>query len=177
MEDNGHTAVLNLQDDGSYKLEWETPDGKPADGSPDVATLEKGALADVGKIQFAGVHVGDAVLGGSVALLIAEVISGFMPANIGGGKFNSAVLVKIIAALGAVKFGPRFIGKDASQAAGLILAFDAARQLIPIDTTIQRITGAVRGATGGDRRRRTPSDGGLWDGAGTPQLVNRGTNI
>lgn len=87
------------------------------------------------------IPVGQAVVGGFGAVFASELIDGFMAASEPWKKG----LVKLVVAGAAVKFGRKFLGEKLSTGMALLLAFDATRDMLPIDTWAQNLANKITG--------------------------------
>ena len=155
--------------------EWNLDSGGPyrsqagAHGGPEQANF----LSGVSDFRIGEIPAGDALLGGGLAVGIAELIDGFFPAT----TPNQIALMGLVAAFGVAQFGPQIIGQQASQFGAGFLAFDAIRRFVPIDTTIRNFVRQIRGTTtaslsqndgGGGNRIETVKDA---QSTGLPGLV------
>ena len=178
---NGNTMVLKKNEDGTYGIGWEGADGKPAD-APAGVDFEKGALDSVSSIKIGKVPVGEALLGGTAGLAIVAAVNALMAktgtrgVEFGIGKLSPA-LVQFVAALVAMRWGPGLIGKDASFAAAIILAFGATRSALPIDATLSKLTGMI-GSPGGAGNGRFVTHQGVDDPTSTNEVTRAAyTNV
>lgn len=119
-----------------------TVDKKPAEAElVDAALEESGVLSNVTSMKVWNIPVGQALVGGFVAVFASELIDGFMAAQ---GVMTRGV-VKLIGAGAAVGWGKGLLGDTGSKAVALLLAFDGIRDIIPID---QWAKGFANQATG-----------------------------
>lgn len=113
-----------------------------ADPDPDPdAILKKGIFDDIMSFEVWGVPVGQAAVGGFVAIFASELIDGFM-ANQQPWQRG---LVKLGAAGIAGMWGKRLLGSTGSKAVALLLAFDALRDLSPIDSWADQLAEGISG--------------------------------
>lgn len=110
--------------------------------SEDIAELgKKGIFEDIMSFEIGGIPVGQAAVGGAVAILATELIDGFMntwqPWQRG--------LVKLGGAWVALQWGKKVLGSTGAKAVGLLLAFDGIRDLTPIDSWMDQIAEKVSG--------------------------------
>lgn len=96
-----------------------------------------GILGGFTGLEIFGVPVGEALVGGTTAVLAAEVIDGFT----GGQDPLMRGVIKLVAAKPIMDILSRFIGSSGAQAAALFLAYDAATNILPIDDLINRVLG------------------------------------
>lgn len=156
-----------------------TVDGKQADAAlvadsgHDDAHLEKsakGMFDDIMSYEVWDIPVGGAVVGGFVAIVASELVDGFASK----WKDWQRGLLKAGLAAASIKYGKRFFGTTGSRAVGLLLAFDAIRDLTPInsyaDQVAEKISGTVTtaglsgtGARGEKRVERSPQRQGSGD--------------
>lgn len=106
------------------------------------AKLEQaGVMAGITDFKVWDIPVGQALVGGFVAVFASELIDGFLVKQ---GDWAKGI-VKLIGAGVAVRWGGRFLGSTGSKAVALLLAYDGIRSLIPIDTWAKRGSTAVTG--------------------------------
>ncbi|MEX2599278.1 MAG: hypothetical protein WD533_06445 [Dehalococcoidia bacterium] len=122
----------------------------------EMAQARGGLLGGLGDIQIFGVEVGRALGGGSIALLASEVIDGFLNvAKDADGRIidqQQAImsgLVKLTAGGFLTQFVSGFVGRDLSNTAALFLAFDAVRDILPLDDLVRNLLGFLPGRNGG----------------------------
>ena len=125
------------------------------------AKLEQ--LAGITNMEVWDIPVGQALIGGFVAVFSSELIDGFLSAQ-------SAMIrgvVKLVGAGVAAKWGSRLLGSTGSKAVALLLAYDGIRSLIPIDEWASRLAGGIKPLTGaglggkaGLERERKPGGNG-----------------
>lgn len=113
-----------------------------ADNTLTLEAAGAGALSDIAKTEFMGVPIGSAAIG----LLIVsawDAIRGLI-----GGTIPTTIPQWIIPVVGAVVVQSRpvkgFLGKDAANAAGLILTADAIQALFNVRGLISGIVGGVK---------------------------------
>jgi len=111
------------------------------------AQLEQRALENIWRTEVWGIPVGQAAVGGFVAVFSSELIDGFMEAQSDMVKG----LVKLACAGVAVQWGGRLLGSVGSKAVALLLAYDGIRMVLPIDEWASKLASAISGAfpTGG----------------------------
>ncbi len=131
--------------DGRYQMASEQPADKPEEE----VRLAQGAgvLGGLDRIEVMGIPVGRAVIGGTSALLVGELLDGLFPAEKGDTP-NRRALVKAVAAWAIMQFGPKLMGKEAATLGAGLLAFEAARDLLPIDDLVGKFTDRVSGVVG-----------------------------
>jgi len=115
--------------------------GKPDPDPAADAVLKKGIFDDFMSFEMWGVPVGQAVGGGFIAIFASELIDGFMKNQ----QPWQRGLVKLGAAGIAGMWGKRFLGSTGSKAVALLLAFDAIRDLSPIDSWADQLAEKISG--------------------------------
>jgi hypothetical protein len=115
---------------------------------------ELGMLDSLAKFEIWNVPLGEAAVGGFVAVLATELIDGFMTTQ----SVQTKGLVKLVTAGAVAGFGKKYLGANASKAIALLMAFDAIRDLTPIDawaaSLATKITGAAPDAGLADKAMR-----------------------
>ncbi len=123
-------------DHGTVKTAEVVPASKPAE-------VAKVADAGVAGMQVMGLPLGQAVVGGFVAVFATELVDGLM------AKQKSYVrgAVKLGAAWAINKWGRKIpmLGEGGVKAVALLLTFDAIRDFIPIDTVAQSFAAKISG--------------------------------
>lgn len=108
---------------------------------PEAPLEAKGWFSGIMDFEFQGIPVGQAAVGGFAAIVVSELIDGFASDM----KEWQRGLIKLGVAAVAAKWGGRILGSTGSKAVALLLAFDAIRDLSPIDswadTIAEKITG------------------------------------
>lgn len=137
------TLVLERGPDGAYQL-------APLAGNPD-----KSGQADMAQFKPFGLPVVDAALGGGIALIVSEIAQGFFTKE--GEEPDS---MKIALANGAAaflvgKFGRKWLPEGAVNAAVMLLTFEAARQVVPIEDMVDKITSKIKSLTSKDTKKKT----------------------
>ena len=117
---------------------WEAHNQKLAEKKDEPSIIEHEQLAGLTKIEIAGIPVGQALIGGSVALLVSELVDGIIGGAIKDklGVTWGPAIIKGGSAWAAKRWLPGVIGAKAADTAALFLAWEAIRSLIPIDTWI-----------------------------------------
>jgi hypothetical protein len=127
----GMTDIGKRFDSMLQEIQKGNPEPEP---ETEVAKLkEAGVIGGVLDFTVWDIPVGQAVVGGGVAVLFSEVIDGFLVTKPAYWKAGA----KLVAAGAAVKWGSKYIGSTGSKAVALLLAFDAIRQLVPFDLWIK----------------------------------------
>lgn len=120
---------------------------KPAEVKPaaPVAEMEDagGALAGISKFDIAGIPVGTALVGGFGAVFVTELVDGFMATQ----SATTRGMVKLGSAVVIGKYGKKFLGDGVSKAIGLLITFDALRDIVPLDTYAQQLASKISGLT------------------------------
>lgn len=142
---------VNLADfENRLKAAYRIDNGpvKPAEVLPAGATLKTtdvAKLEDTGiaNMQVFGLPLGQAVVGGFVAVFATELVDGLMSKQ----KAYVRGAVKLGAAWAINKWGKKipFMGEGGVKAVALLLTFDAIRDFIPIDTYAQGIAAKISG--------------------------------
>ena len=91
--------------------------------------------------EFQGIPLGQAAVGGFVAIFASELVDGFM----GNMQDWQRGLVKLAVAAAVGMWGKRLLGKTGSMAVALLLTFDALRDLSPIDTWADQLAEGITG--------------------------------
>ena len=108
-----------------------------------VAEMEEksGFLDKMMEVKVWHIPVGEAALGGFVAIFASELVDGFLK--------NQSVQVKGLVKLGAagasVAFGKRILGSTGSKVVALLLTFDAIRDLTPLDKWAYDLAAKITG--------------------------------
>ncbi len=105
---------------------------------------EAGALAGITSLKVWDIPLGQAAVGGFVAVVASELIDGFL-ANQGA---TTRGLVKLVGAGATIKWGRGLLGNTGAAAVALLLAYDGLRSLLPIDEWASRVAGGVTPLTG-----------------------------
>ena len=114
----------------------------PAELAQEKADLEAGgALSGIINMEVWDIPVGQAIVGGFVAVFASELIDGFL---IKQGD-NAKGLVKLVGAGVAAKWGKGILGNVGSKAVALLLAYDGVRSLLPIDEWASKGSSALTG--------------------------------
>jgi len=116
------------------------PESK-ADPEQEAVLERKGFFDDIMSFEFQGIPIGQAAVGGFVAIFASELVDGFM-ANMQNWQRG---LVKLAVAAAVGMWGKRLLGKTGSMAVALLLTFDALRDLSPIDTWADQLASGITG--------------------------------
>ena len=130
---------------------------------------EAGILAPITDIEVFGMPLGQAAVGGGIALFATELIDAFITAPPEGVPMTR-VLVKGVAGFAMVQFLSGPLGPDAAKVAAMFLGFSLLRDLLPIDQWIRNLVKGIKGGQGGGGGgggSSTTTGGG--NGAGTSQ--------
>lgn len=158
------------------------PDPEPdTDSNTDPeATLERaGFLDQIMKFELGGIPVGQAVVGGFVAIFASELVDGFLS----NWQPWQRGLAKLGAAFVAGMWGKRLLGNTGAAAVVLLLTFDAVRDFTPIDSwadqLAERVTGTVTtaglaGAQTGGRPINQPTNRGTGGASFYSQALGGG---
>jgi len=128
---------MNIQFDEQLKPVVNAPETK------ELALEQRGLLGGLERVSIGDVKVGHALLGGATATVISEIISGLSP-GLGGGGMNNNLVAGVMKIGAAGVFGKALsgvVGRESSQAAMLFLAYDAMRDVIPLDQWINQLLG------------------------------------
>ena len=117
--------------------------GEPTKVSPraEEAIMEEGALAGIMKTDVMGVPLGQAAVGGFIAIFATELIDGLLPAQPPMVKG----LAKLVGAGAMVKWGGKLVGREAAKIVALLMTFDAIRDLTPLDKWASGLANSVSG--------------------------------
>ena len=128
------------------KLNEPKPETKVEAKPEPVAGMEEkaGILGGITKMEVWDIPVGQAVVGGFVAVFGSELIDGFFAKQ----SNTTKAVIKLAAAGAAVKFGGKLFGSTGSKAVALLLAYDGLRSLLPIDEWAGKATSMVTRRTG-----------------------------
>jgi len=105
-----------------------------------------GILTPVTQMEVFGMPLGEAAVGGGLALFASELIDAFI-ARPAQGLSWARVLVKGVAAFGTITWLSGPLGTGAARAAALFLGFELLRDLLPIDDWIANLVKGAKGAT------------------------------
>lgn len=136
-------------------LPFQGPAAPADDPEKPVAEMEQAAiLAPLSDLRFGDVDLGTPLVGGSVALVMTELVDGVLGGfNIGqfglGGVGTTLVTRSIEALLLQSKMVRDIIGPEAARFGAGFIVFDAARAIIPLDQVISNALRGVTGAIGG----------------------------
>lgn len=131
--------LAKMNEEAKTKLEPATP--KTIDET--IANMEErsGILDKAMQVKVWEIPVGEAALGGFVAIFASELVDGFLK--------NQSVQVKGLVKLGAagasVAFGKRILGSTGSKVVALLLTFDAIRDLTPLDKWAYDLASKITG--------------------------------
>ncbi len=109
--------------------------------SPEKAELEASAVGGITNMEVWDIPLGQALVGGFVAVFASELVDGFLASQGGTTK----AIVKLVGAGVAVKWGSRFLGSTGAKAVAILLAYDGLRMLLPIDEWANRAATGVSG--------------------------------
>ncbi len=142
LDSRADQAAVVAIDDRLKSLEAKLAEAVEADPEPaPEAQLRKGIFDDIMSFEVWGVPIGQAAVGGFVAIFASELIDGFM-ANQQPWQRG---LVKLGGAAVAGMWGKRFLGNTGSKAVALLLAFDGLRDLSPIDSWADQLAEKISG--------------------------------
>jgi len=142
--DKGWGEKKSALDQAIAKLR-ETPivsEVLPKEQKVEKAEMEReGVLGGLTGWDVQGIPVGQAVVGGFAAVFVTELVDGLMVSQ---SNVARGVVKLIVAGVGA-RWGKRLLGDTGAKAITLLIAFDAIRDLIPIDTWAKRASTTVSG--------------------------------
>jgi hypothetical protein len=118
------------------------------------ATMNKGFAGIAGQLDKSvkGVPIGSALVGGGLALIVSDVIDGFVnPVGDDGGYNMINGAAKLATVFVTTKFARGFIGGTGATVYGALIAFSVLRDFLPIDEWVGKITGAFSSAPAGNR--------------------------
>lgn len=153
LEEVFHSAIAEyrvLPDGQLKKAELLSPEEK--------ATMQQagaGILAPITELEIFGIPLGEAAVGGGLALFATEIIDAFITAPAEGIPMTR-VLVKGVLGFAMVNFLSGPLGAGAAKTAALFLGFSLLRDLLPID---QWVRGLVKGMKGTEGSNNNPSGG------------------
>ncbi|MBN1370171.1 MAG: hypothetical protein JW954_08060 [Dehalococcoidaceae bacterium] len=124
-------------------------------------------LGGLARLEIFGVPVGSALGGGTVALLTSEILEAALPDN---SSNITRGLLKLLAGGAMVQFMSGLVGKGLSRTAATFLAFDATRDLIPLDQWIRNLINTVAPAQASQPKPYMPP-------APSKQAVPAGPNL
>lgn len=133
------------------------------------AVMSKGAMEGITDLKVWDVPVGQAAVGGFVAVIGSELVDGFFanqqPMTLGVIKLASAGIL--------AKWGGRLLGSAGSKAAAIILAYDGIRQILPLDEWAGNLVGAVTARTGGGLAGKA----GMTKEKKTPAVIRQAESV
>ncbi|MBA7525961.1 hypothetical protein ES705_18121 [subsurface metagenome] len=96
-------------------------------------------LGGLAEVEIMGIPLGQAAIGGGIALLISELVDGIIGGTVTDkmGETWGPALVKGGSAWAVKQWLPGVIGAKAANTAALFLAWEAIRSLVPIDEWIK----------------------------------------
>lgn len=145
-----------------------------------MAQAGAGILAPITEIEIFGMPLGEAAVGGGLALFATEIIDAFITAPADGVPMTR-VLVKGVLGFAMVQFLSGPLGSGAAKAAALFLGFSLLRDLLPIDTWIKGLVKGMKGNTtsnnpgGGNYTESNPSGSNGHDSSVDPMAMLRAT--
>jgi len=113
------------------------PTPKPAED----ADMGESAVAGITDFKIMAAPIGQAIVGGFSSVFVSELVDGFLVSQ---GVMVTG-LVKIGAAVATLRWGKRILGKTGAMAAALLLTYDGARDILPIDQWATRGADAITG--------------------------------
>lgn len=146
--------ITAIKDEFSKKMETMMAKPVPEDKTAKLeASAVSGLTGQVSSFEVWGIPVGQAAMGGFIAVVATELVDGFMSTQ----SVQIRGAVKLVAAGALVKWGGKFIGSTTGKAVALLMAFDAIRDLTPIDAWGANLASKIT--------KKTPA-AGLADKAG-----------
>jgi len=104
------------------------------------AELEQGgAVEGLTRMEVWDIPVGEALVGGFVAVFGSELIDGLLAKQSGMVKG----ITKLVGAGVAAKWGRGLLGSTGSKAVALLLAYDGIRSLVPVDEWAGKAAGMI----------------------------------
>ena len=136
----------------------------------DSAKMEdaRGMLGNITSFEVWDIPVGQAVIGGFVAVITSELVDGFLAAQ----STTIKGVVKLVAAGAVVKFGSKLLGSTGSKAVAILLAYDGIRMLLPIDEYANKFAGQLTKLTGKGLGGRAGMGGGIVANSGGDYYSN-----
>ena len=100
---------------------------------------EQQQLGGLAEVEIMGIPLGQAAIGGGIALLISELVDGIIGGTVTDrlGETWGPALIKGGSAWAVKQWLPGVIGAKAADTAALFLAWEAIRSLVPIDEWIK----------------------------------------
>ena len=100
---------------------------------------EQKQLGGLAEVEVMGIPLGQAAIGGGIALLISELVDGIIGGTVTDrlGETWGPALIKGGSAWAVKQWLPGVIGAKAANTAALFLAWEAIRSLVPIDEWIK----------------------------------------
>ena len=101
--------------------------------------VEQKQLGGLAEVEIMGIPLGQAAIGGGIALLISELVDGIIGGAVTDrlGETWGPALIKGGSAWAVKQWGAGVIGAKAADTAALFLAWEAIRSLVPIDEWIE----------------------------------------
>ena len=101
--------------------------------------VEQKQLGGLAEVEIMGIPLGQAAIGGGIALLISELVDGIIGGTVTDrlGETWGPALIKGGSAWAVKQWLPGVIGAKAADTAALFLAWEAIRSLVPIDEWIE----------------------------------------
>ena len=133
--------------------------GEEAEAEKAANMEEVAGLSKIMNMEVMNVPVGQAAIGGAMAIFLTELIDGFLVTQ----SVQMKGVAKLVGAGATVMFGKKLLGKAGVTTVALLMTFDALRDLTPIDAWAKSWAAALSGVlpTGGladvSDRRGNPS--------------------
>jgi len=118
---------------------FEDYNKKLAEKKEEKSEVEQKQLGGLAEVEIMGIPLGQAAIGGGVALLISELVDGIIGGAVTDrlGETWGPALIKGGSAWAVKQWGAGVIGAKAADTAALFLAWEAIRSLVPIDEWIK----------------------------------------
>ena len=131
---------LMLDNDGNLVTEKSSKD------SSGNFQAEQRILGGVDKLKIGtgknAIPIGESILGGTGATIVSEIISGVIPANLGGGIAEP--IIRLVGSIFVLNLMKPILGQGSTDIGKAFVTFDAVRDLLPIDQFISGIAGPLR---------------------------------
>ena len=116
-------------------------EAKMGDMVPNAEMAEAGMLTGITNMKVWDIPVGEAVVGGVAAVFATEIIDGVLYKQ---GPIVRG-LVKAAGAGAVMKWGQGVLGSTGAKAVALLMAFDAVRDILPLDNYAKQVANKVTG--------------------------------
>ena len=131
-ENTSQTLDLVRREDGNWTFTM-----------PEVADMEKAGMLDsVESNKVLGIPLGDAVVGGGLALILSDLVTAVLnPTSLG----VPAGATQLVLAWLVANYGKKWLGQSTANLSAAFLAFEGIRDIIPIDTWLTKALSRIKG--------------------------------